>query len=159
MTPDAVAARVWQGMRALVLDRYDRRKEVCAALDLSFIRVKALRQLAGEALTMGQLADRLATDAPYTTVVVDDLERRGLAMRSPHPTDRRSRVVSVTPAGRAAAATAERILGAPPAALCALAPDELAALDALLAKLLVPPPPADLGEVVGQIPRVDPHCS
>ena len=33
-----LAARAWQGMRALVLDRYDRRKMVCDALGMSFIR-------------------------------------------------------------------------------------------------------------------------
>jgi DNA-binding MarR family transcriptional regulator len=130
------AARAWQGMRALVLDLHDRRREVCEALGMSFIRANALRALAAAPMTMRQLAERLSTDAPYTTLVVDDLERRGLVRRRPHPTDRRSRIVTPTPAGLAAAGVAERILGDPPPQLLALDAQDLAALDRIVAKLL-----------------------
>lgn len=133
---EVTAARVWRGMRALVQDRYDRRREVCAALDLSFSRVKALRLLVAGPLTMRQLAEKLAIDAPYTTLVVDDLQRRGLVTREPHPTDRRSRLVTVTAGGRSTAERAEEILGRPPAPVLDLDPDELATLDGLVAKLL-----------------------
>ena len=71
-----LAARAWQAMRALVLDRYDRRKKVCDALGMSFIRAKALRRIVDGPMTMRELAAALGTDPPYTTVVVDDLERR-----------------------------------------------------------------------------------
>jgi DNA-binding MarR family transcriptional regulator len=130
------AARVWRGMRTLVLDLHDRRKEVCDALGLSFVRAKALRSLAVGPLTMRQLAERLATDAPYTTVVVDDLQRRGLVRRSPHGGDRRLRIVTLTPAGADAAEVAERILGRPPAPVGDLDDADLAALDRIVAKLL-----------------------
>jgi DNA-binding MarR family transcriptional regulator len=133
---EVVAGRVWQGMRALVQDRYDRRREVCAALDLSFSRVKALRLLRGGPTTMRQLAEKLATDAPYTTLVVDDLERRRLVRRDPHPTDRRSRMVTITAGGVAAAERAEEILGRPPVPVLDLDPDDLATLDHLVTKLL-----------------------
>jgi DNA-binding MarR family transcriptional regulator len=133
---EVTAARAWQGMRALVLDRYDRRKEVCAALGVSFVRVKALRLLAAGPLTMRQLAEQLATDAPYTTLVVDDLQRRGLVTRGPHPTDRRSRLVTITADGRCAAERADEILGRPPAPVLDLDPEDLATLDRLVAKLL-----------------------
>jgi DNA-binding MarR family transcriptional regulator len=133
---EVTAARAWQGMRALVLDRYDRRKEVCAALGVSFVRVKALRLLAAGPLTMRQLAEKLATDAPYTTLVVDDLQRRGLVTRGPHPTDRRSRLVTITADGRCAAERADEILGRPPAPVLDLDPEDLATLDRLVAKLL-----------------------
>ncbi|NJC65962.1 MarR family transcriptional regulator [Planosporangium flavigriseum] len=123
-------------MRALVLERHDRRREVCGALDMSFIRVKALRSLAGGPMTMRQLAERLATDPPYTTLVVDDLQKRDLVRRSTHPTDRRQRIVTLTPAGARAAETADRILGRPPTALLELGDRELAALDRIVAKLL-----------------------
>ncbi|WP_245646883.1 MarR family winged helix-turn-helix transcriptional regulator [Microtetraspora niveoalba] len=131
-----VAARVWRGMRGLVLDRYERRKEVCDTLGMSFIRVKALRLVAAEPLTLRRLAERLTTDAPYTTIVVADLERRGLVERAPHPDDRRAKIVSVTPEGVRAADVAERILGAPPPALLALDPADLDALDRVIARLL-----------------------
>jgi DNA-binding MarR family transcriptional regulator len=133
---DVTAARAWQSMRALVQDRYDRRREVCAALDLSFSRVKALRLLLVGPLTMSQLAEKLATDAPYTTLVVDDLQRRGLVTRGPHPTDRRSRLVAITADGRCVAERAEEILGRPPEPVLNLDPEELATLDRLVTKLL-----------------------
>jgi DNA-binding MarR family transcriptional regulator len=135
---EVVAARVWQGMRALVQDRYDRRREVCAALDLSFSRVKALRLVRVGPTTMGQLAEKLTTDAPYTTLVVDDLERRGLVRRDPHPTDRRSRMVTITADGVAVAERAEEILDRPPAPVLDLDPEDLATLDRLVTKLLAP---------------------
>jgi DNA-binding MarR family transcriptional regulator len=136
MNDTETAARVWRGLRALVLDRYDRRKEVCAALDMSFIRAKALRRLAGGPTTMRELAAALATDAPYTTLVVDDLERRGLVARSAHPDDRRRKLVTATPAGVRAARRAEEILNEPPAPVLALTGADLAALDRIVAKLL-----------------------
>ena len=136
MKHDEVAAQVWRGMRALVLDRHDRRKEVCEALDMSFVRAKALRQLAAQPLTMRELTARLATDPPYTTVVVDDLERRGLVVRSAHPTDRRSKIVTATPAGVTAAGRAEEILNQPPEPIRQLDAAELAALDRIVTRLL-----------------------
>ncbi|GAA3512201.1 DNA-binding MarR family transcriptional regulator [Streptosporangium album] len=131
-----VAARVWHGMRALVLDRHDRRKEVCAALDMSFIRAKALRRLASTPLTMRQLAAELATDAPYTTIVVDDLVRRGMVVRDVHPDDRRQKIVTVTADGARAAELAEAILGEPPPPLLELGDADLMALDRIITGLL-----------------------
>ncbi|WTW99232.1 MarR family transcriptional regulator [Streptomycetaceae bacterium NBC_01309] len=130
------ASRAWVGMRELVLNRFDKRKAVSEALGMSFVRGKALRRLAKGPLTMRELAEKLATDKPYTTLVVDDLERRGLIERSVHPTDRRQRVVTATEAGVAAARVAEAILGAPPPILAALPPEDLAALDRIVARLI-----------------------
>lgn len=132
----AAAARVWRGMRGLVLDRNDRRREVCEALGMSFIRIKALRQVAAGPLTLRRLAERLMTDPPYTTIVVADLERRGLVTRTAHPGDRRAKLVTVTPEGARAAELAERVLDEPPAFLAALDPADLAALDRVVTKLL-----------------------
>lgn len=129
------AARAWQAMRSLVLEQHDRRAEVCQALDMSFIKVKALYKLARGPLTMRELTDALATDKPYTTLVVDFLEDRGLVERSRHPDDRRSKIVTVTEKGAAEAAKANAILGAPPAPLQALPGADLAELDRILASL------------------------
>ncbi|HKB31586.1 MAG TPA: MarR family transcriptional regulator [Streptosporangiaceae bacterium] len=138
----AQAARVWRGLRQLVLERNDRRRAVCEALGMSFIRAKALRLLSAGPMTMRDLAAELPADAPYTTLVVDDLERRGLAGRAVHPADRRSKIVTLTPAGAEAAGRAERILGEPPAALRDLDPADLAALDRIVTALLGEPEPA-----------------
>lgn len=128
------AHRSWRAMRALVLD-HDRRKEVCESLDMSLVRIKALLALAEEPMTMRELATRLSTDRPYTTLIVDDLEARKLLARTVHPTDRRARTVAVTSAGQDAARRAERLLNQPPAALRALSPEQLHTLDQTLAQL------------------------
>ncbi|MEU5423319.1 MarR family transcriptional regulator [Streptomyces sp. NPDC020667] len=129
------AERAWGNLREVVLGGNERRKEVVEALGMSFFRIKALRRIAQGPMTLRELADQLLTDRPYTTLVVDDLEKRGLVERTPNPADRRSKIVSVTPSGRSAADRANRILGSPPAALLALPPEDLAVLDRIASRL------------------------
>jgi DNA-binding MarR family transcriptional regulator len=131
---DDAASRAWEAMRGLVLDN-ERRGEVCDALGMSFFRVKALRRIAAAPVKLGDLAADLMTDRPYTTLVVDDLAKRGLVERHQHPTDRRCKIVTATPEGRRAAARANAILGTPPPVLLALPPADLAALARITAAL------------------------
>ncbi|SFN16321.1 MarR family protein [Actinomadura madurae] len=137
----ATAARAWHNLRVLLHERADRRREVSEALGMSFFRVKALRRIAAATtpLTLRDLAEALVTDRPYATLVVDDLVGRGLVERSPHPADRRSKIVTVTEVGRAAAAEAERILDTPPPELHDLPPEDLAVLDRVAARLVTDP--------------------
>jgi DNA-binding MarR family transcriptional regulator len=123
-------------MRKLVLDLHDKRAEVTEALGMSFIRAKALVRLAIEPRTMRELATLLAIDAPYTTLVVDDLEQRGLVVRTVPPDDRRVKIVTVTAAGRAEAGRAQRILHQPPAAFGALPEGDLVQLRDILLRLV-----------------------
>lgn len=133
----AAAQRAWTGMRAMVLDRYDRRKEVSNALGLSFYRAKALRRLDTDGpLSMRELSEKLVTDRPYTTLIVDDLEKLGYVARTVSETDRRSKIVSVTPAGQAIAQRYEALLSEPPEPFVALAREDLAALDRIVQTLL-----------------------
>ncbi len=135
MPKDAEAARrAWRAMSSLVLDD-DRKLAMSEALGLSFARVRALRRLAPEPLTMRALAEKLKADPPYVTLIVSDLEERGLVERRPHPDDGRAKLVSLTRAGRAAVTKAEKILDEPPAALTALPADDLAALAGILDRL------------------------
>jgi DNA-binding MarR family transcriptional regulator len=122
-----LARRAWRAMSDLVLD-HDRKLAVSEALGLSWARVLALRRLAEQPLTLSALADRMASDPPYVTLMVDDLEKRGLVQRKPHPGDRRAKLVKLTAAGRGAAARADAMLDEPPAALRELPAKELAAL-------------------------------
>jgi DNA-binding MarR family transcriptional regulator len=108
---------------------------VSDALGLSWARVLTLRRLATEPLTLRALAERLASDPPYVTLMVDDLEERGLVKRMPHPEDRRAKLVKLTAAGRAAAARADAILDEPPAALRDLPAADLRALLRVLERL------------------------
>jgi DNA-binding MarR family transcriptional regulator len=128
------AQRSWRIIRELVLD-HDRRKAVADAFGLSFVRVKALRRLVDGPLTMRELAARLATDPPYTTLIVDDLEQRGLVARSVDPRDRRAKIVTVTEAGADLARRAEQLLDVPPAVLRELPADDLAVLERVLSAL------------------------
>jgi DNA-binding MarR family transcriptional regulator len=123
-------------MRTLLFDLYDRRAQVAEALDLSFVRAKALLRLLPGPLTMRELAGKLAIDAPYTTVVVDDLERRGLVARTPHAEDRRAKLVTLTATGRQAAEVADAIQNEPPDVLTRLDAGELAELDRILSRLV-----------------------
>jgi DNA-binding MarR family transcriptional regulator len=144
MSPSEDPARsAWQAMRTLVLDQNDRRGEVSARLEMSFIRIKALGKLDRGPMTMRELAGLLAVDAPYTTIVVDDLESRGLAERRQDPDDRRRKIVAITAEGRRIARRARRLLDEPPEAFAALSPEDLAHLDRIMHTLVAPEPQAD----------------
>lgn len=131
--PD-LARRAWRALTQVALD-HDRKAAVSAALEVSWTRVLALRHLAEEPLTQRALAERLVADPPYVTLIVDDLEARGLARRTPHPTDRRAKLATLTPAGRAAAARADAILFDPPAALREVPAEDLEVVLAVLERL------------------------
>lgn len=57
----------------------------------------------GAPVTQAALAAHACTDVMMTSQVVRALEKRGLLARTPHPTDRRARMVSLTPDGARAA--------------------------------------------------------
>jgi DNA-binding MarR family transcriptional regulator len=129
------AARTWRAMGDLVFDN-DRKGQVSERLGMSFGRVRALRKLAEREMGGRELAASLNVDAPWVTLMVDDLEERGLVERTPHPTDRRRKLLVLTAEGRAVAKEAERILLEPPPALRALPADDLDALDRIVTTLL-----------------------
>ena len=130
------AERVWLAMNALVLEVDDRRRRVAEELGVSWARARALRRLAGGGLSLRDLAAQLRTDAPYASLVVDDLERQGLVERRTDPADRRRKIATCTEAGLRAARRAEEILREPPPALAALPNADLADLDRILAAVL-----------------------
>lgn len=61
-------------------------------------------------LTQGQLAEACALDKTTMVVTLDELEKAGLAERRLSSTDRRARIVVVTPAGRRMVARAGAIV-------------------------------------------------
>jgi DNA-binding MarR family transcriptional regulator len=114
-------------MSDLVLDQ-DRKAMVSDELGLSFARIRALRRLADRPHTLRELATELIADPPYVTLIVDDLEELGLVQRTPHPEDRRAKLVQLTDAGRDTAARADEILDRPPDALRELPAEDLKTL-------------------------------
>jgi DNA-binding MarR family transcriptional regulator len=53
-----------------------------------------------QAMTPGELADHEKVQPPSMTRVIAVLEERNLVLRSPHPTDRRQVILTVTEEGR-----------------------------------------------------------
>jgi len=92
---------IWQTLVALVWEtRGEWRRKVSQVTGLPFSRVRVLKRLLEAPLTLKQLAEMTDSDAPATTVAVNDLEARELVVRDPHPDNRRAKLVSITPAGR-----------------------------------------------------------
>jgi DNA-binding MarR family transcriptional regulator len=122
---------VWLLMSDLVLDN-ERRREVAEALGISFGRTRAIRRLARQPMSMGELAGALGIDPPNATVVVADLESLGLVRRRAHPTDGRAKVVEATRKGKEMARRADAILATPPPALSTLSTEDLETLRRIL---------------------------
>jgi DNA-binding MarR family transcriptional regulator len=133
MSPERDAAReVWLLMSDLVLDN-QRRRAVADATGISFGRTRAVRLLARQPMSMGELAGALGIDPPNATSVVADLEALGLVQRRPHPTDGRAKVVEPTRKGKELARRADAILATPPPELSALGAEDLETLRRILA--------------------------
>jgi DNA-binding MarR family transcriptional regulator len=77
--------------------------EAMAATGLSLSRAKLLKQLSEHGpMNQAALAQKLGHAPRSVTDIVDSLERDGLAVRADDPSDRRARIVQMTPAGTAA---------------------------------------------------------
>jgi DNA-binding MarR family transcriptional regulator len=133
---DDSATRVWRALRDLVIahDQHDQLRETLG-LGRGTGRIKVLLRLTEGPLTLRDIAEFTGVDAPYATLIVDSLEARGLVERTPHPGDRRCKLVTLTPAGQQAAAHASHIISQPPAGLTELTHAELTLLESLLARL------------------------
>lgn len=132
----ATADEVWRALTALVFDNRDSwKRAVIERSGLPFSRIRILRRLAREPMTVKQVARAATVDAPAATVAVNDLEERGLAVREIDPANRRCKVVSLTAAGRAMVAQIEAVDDPAPAVLARLGAADLRALRALLGKL------------------------
>lgn len=134
-----LADEVWRGLTALVFDHRDRwRRAVIEQTGLPFSRVRVLKRLARQPLSVKQLAYAATVDAPAATVAVNDLEELGLVVREIDPANRRSKLVSLTEAGRALLARIDRVEDPAPDALAALDVEDLEALRAILCKVSAP---------------------
>lgn len=87
--------------------------ELTAALEAVGISPRAncvlTTALTGD-LTQGRLAELCQLDKTTMVVTIDELERAGLAERRPSSTDRRARIIAVTPKGEEIVAAARRIV-------------------------------------------------
>jgi DNA-binding MarR family transcriptional regulator len=136
--PEDPAAEAWRLIRSISHD--PTAMAAChqvtqeTGLPLAPVRALLVLPLTGS-LSMRQLARRLGCDNSYVTPLVDALEKRGLAVRQPHPTDRRIKVIVLTPEGLKFARRVQLADTTPPAAFSALTEAEVATLGQLLRKL------------------------
>lgn len=136
MSDNARADEVWRAMAAVVFDNRDAwKRDVVETSGLPFSRIRVLRRLARRSMTAKQIAEAATMDAPATTVALNDLEDRGLIVRTPDPSNRRCKLVSLTDEGHEMVARIEEVDDPAPRAFTALSEAELGALEAILAKL------------------------
>ena len=89
-----------------------------------------------DAHTQTDLARIVGLDKTTLMVTIDELERRGLAERRPLPSDRRARIVAVTPSGEQVLERSEQALTRSRAGvLSLLPPDEQVAFLSALGRL------------------------
>lgn len=129
MSRRAEIDRLWQVLVALVMEsRGDWRRAAIEVTGLPFSRVRALTRVATRPLTLRELAKAMTIDAPAATVIVNDLEDRGLVRRRAHATDRRTKIVSVTAAGKRLAEAVNQIDEHAPEPLASLSAKDAATL-------------------------------
>lgn len=89
--------------------------------------------------SQGPLADRLCLDRSDLVTFLDELSARGLVVRTADPTDRRRKIVELTPAGvRLLAELDELVFAADDELLSGLGAEERATLVRLLQRVLPP---------------------
>ncbi|MFD9722278.1 MarR family winged helix-turn-helix transcriptional regulator [Streptomyces sp. NPDC059072] len=87
-------------------------------------------------VTQADLGRRLAIDPKDMVGILNHLQKQGLVLRAPHPSDRRKNAVTVTPEGTATLSRCGALAEAANAELLApLTPDEQGQLMALLTRL------------------------
>ena len=97
MSGNPLADEVWRTMAALVIDNRDSwKRAVVEQSGLPFSRIRILKRLSRQSMSVKELARAATIDAPAATVAINDLEERGLVVRETDPTNRRSKIVSLT---------------------------------------------------------------
>jgi DNA-binding MarR family transcriptional regulator len=132
-------AMVTSIMRAqqVLIGRVDR---ALAGLDLTFARYEVLMLLLFSrtgALPLGKVGARLQVHPASVTNAVDRLEANDLVRRRPHPTDGRTTLAEITPAGRDLARKATTELNASVFGATGLTPRQLDQVVDLLRRLRV----------------------
>jgi DNA-binding MarR family transcriptional regulator len=105
-----------------------RLNEILALHDLTFPRYEALMLLYLSrlgSLPLGKMGVRLQVHRTAVTNLIDGLERSRYLKRSPHPSDRRTTLATITESGRAVAQAATEELNAAQFGTEPLGPGEL----------------------------------
>jgi DNA-binding MarR family transcriptional regulator len=124
-----------------------RLNEALEPYGLTFARYEALMLLflsRTGSLPLGKIGERLQVHPTSVTNLVDGLERSGLATRSPHPSDRRTTLATITEAGREVAAASTKVLNGIAFGTAPLAPEDLESITRILREMRV-----EAGDFVG----------
>jgi len=141
----AAGEEAWRLIQELLMngEMQTRMRAACDAVGVPPSIVKTLFQLEpGEPVAMRDLADHFRCDPSYITELVDGLEEVGLAVRQPHPTDRRVRTVVLTDKGAEAREQVQQVMWQAPEVFGALTPAEQRQLRDLMRKLVDAAPTA-----------------
>ncbi len=127
---------VWRVMASLVHSNRDTwRRAVIERSGLPFSRFRVLSRLDDGPRSVKALAVAATLDAPAATVAVNHLAERGLVDRKVDPGNRRTKIVSLTGAGRELLDSVRSIGDPAPSAFEVLSEEELSTLAELLDKV------------------------
>jgi DNA-binding MarR family transcriptional regulator len=133
---NALARRAWRAMLDYLMSTHPARERSLQRRGLTPNDARALWSLdAREGRPIGSLSREWGCDPANATFIIDRLERRGLARRTPSKSDRRVKLVTLTSRGAATKTRLLREYHAPPPELSTLDAQELATLVALVEKL------------------------
>jgi DNA-binding MarR family transcriptional regulator len=133
---EQLKSEIWRALYEFFLDEHERHLESIADLGVSPGDLKALMRLVpGRREPMRALAAMWRCDASTVTWIVDRLEKQGLVERQAHETDRRVKVVVLSPRGTRLRKQLSDRFYEPPAALSELSGPDLQALHRLAALL------------------------
>jgi DNA-binding MarR family transcriptional regulator len=136
-SPTPPESGAWPLLLRLLLAQRANLPPLAAELELSTAQCHVLHLIEPERpIPMGRLAETLACDASNVTGLVDRLESRGLVRRRPSASDRRVKVLVLTPTGARLRALLVDRMTAPPVALQRLSLREQRELVRILRRLL-----------------------
>jgi len=132
---DELAADTWRLMFDFFISSNPQRSESLQRRGLTPNDSRILNSLDSVGRPIGELARQFNSDPSNTTWVVDRLEQAGYVERRPSPTDRRVKLVALTPLGLETQTALLAEFRVPPPGLAALSPDELETLYRIFSKL------------------------
>ena len=130
-----LAADTWRLMFDFFISSNPQRSESLTRRGLTPNDSRILNSLDLEGRPIGELARQFNSDPSNTTWVVDRLEKAGFVERRPSPTDRRVKLVALTPLGHETQTALLAEFRVPPPGLAALSRAELETLHQIFSKL------------------------
>jgi DNA-binding MarR family transcriptional regulator len=129
--------RAWELLIEAATAVNEERDRVHADLGLTYVQAWVLQFLdPAHPSTMSEVAAAYSCDASNITTMIDKLEARGLVVRSPSESDRRVKMLVVTPAGTQLRRKLLARRRAPPTWIRALSAQDRGELGAILSRAL-----------------------